>query len=305
MKFLGEAGNWVRENKDLYRDFHLLGGDPAKRQPYGYAHSDGKRCLLALRNPWIEPRTFVLPLDQSIGLHPSGDEKYVLTIMYPYRQTCQSPMSYGAKALIALQDYEVLLADVRLESLVPKAWPRDARWSVDAAGRIVRYDARESGKFEPSGSLRIEVQPGKLRMVGSVEVAAKARGQIQLMIKPDQGKPAVPLVRIDGKDSPCAFHLRTRGKGQCDAWALADVPGGHHAVEIELAGRGPITVGGWMIAAQSLTATATDTKPAHLERLFPVFACDELRGVATLVSPAKYVLPMQPAPTARGRSRTR
>lgn len=50
--FLSKTIKWAKKNaKVLSHNTQFLLGDPAKGEPYGYAHSEGNKCILFLRNP--------------------------------------------------------------------------------------------------------------------------------------------------------------------------------------------------------------------------------------------------------------
>ncbi|GMU21990.1 MAG: hypothetical protein AMXMBFR13_20780 [Phycisphaerae bacterium] len=287
LKFVGEVGNWVRRNQRLYRDFRLLGGEPALRQPYGYAHADGQgRVVVALRNPWIEPRQFRLAIDESIGLTPAPDDVFV-NIVYPYRKTL-APAKFGSAVEIPLQDYAVLLLEVLTRPRQFEGVKPDRRWHVPEGGELVSYDESPM-KVLPGGRLAVLRSTRVLRIEGDVVVPEEAEGgQVQLMIRSAKGKPAVPVVQVGGKPTEVAFHLRIRKDQIGDAWALIDVPRGRHRIEISLDGTDQTQLGAWLRGHYSLEATPMGAQMKNADSLFPVFAPQEDRRIAVLLAPGTY-----------------
>ena len=286
LKFLGEVAKWTKANEAIYRDFHLIGGEPKDREVYGYSHGDGNgRAIVALRNPFIFGKAFPLALDRSLGLKPT-DEKLCVNVVYPYRKTFPA-VAFGDTVHIAIQDYQVLLLEVLSESRQLQGVPSAGRWSVDESGKLVLYDESILTDTPPG---RLEIKPWKkaLRLAGKVTVPLAADGgQIQVMFDPIAGKPVKkPVVLIDGKEVDAEFHERSGGIRQ--NWALIDVPPGQHQVDIDLlslSSDDKVRMGAWFVVYYKLTGRGTDRHVPGTARLFPVFAADEDRRVTTLLEP--------------------
>ena len=290
-EFLGRAGNWVRANAGIYKNFRLIGGDPAKRQPYGYTHGDGNgRSLVALRNPWIEPRTFALQIDDQLDLGKT-DAPVTVTVVYPYRESF-APVAFGGVVQIPLEDYEVMLLEVRTASRrIPNA-PEHGRWTDDAiAISVLDGSALQD---PPEGRLALTRDENAFSLRGPVTVPDGATGQIQLMIQPGETSAPEISATVSGVAAKPAIHHRQRGAKE-DAWALIDVPAGHSDVEIRLTGNGSGVVGAWLTAVYALQPITSIFVPIG-EELYPVFAADQARRVATLLPPTPYALPLPPLP---------
>ncbi len=65
--FLASLLRWTRHNAAILANTELILGDPFQREPYGYAHWRDGRGILALRNPFIDPRKVRISLDETIG----------------------------------------------------------------------------------------------------------------------------------------------------------------------------------------------------------------------------------------------
>lgn len=291
LRFLGDACNWVKRNAGVYGRFRLIGGDPAKRQPYGYTHGDAKgRSLVALRNPWIEPRAFDLRIDESLDLGPTR-EPVTVTVVYPYRETL-GEAAVGDTVPVPLEDYSVVLLEVRAASRRIKGAPESGRWVADAAG-VSRLDESLLGE-PPIGRLVPEVESKSFRLAGSVSVPGAATGQIQVMLLPDQAELPGLQITVNGVIIQPAIHHRRRGAKE-DAWVLFDAPAGPSDIEIALSGGGSGRIGAWLVARYTLPVKST-SRTTVAEDLYPVFAADQARRVATLLHPSHYALPLPELP---------
>jgi hypothetical protein len=106
---LAEAANWSRRNASTLADTHWIGGDPGKREVYGWAAWSPEKGILTLRNPSDQAQTFSLDIGQAFEL-PSG---------VPGKFTAHSPwkrdrgekpiaLSAGQTHTFPLQPFEVL-----------------------------------------------------------------------------------------------------------------------------------------------------------------------------------------------------
>lgn len=68
---LGEAAKWSRQNAEVLRDTHWLGGDPAKLEVYGWASWSTNKAILVLRNPSDKPQQFSVDIGSAFEL-PEG-----------------------------------------------------------------------------------------------------------------------------------------------------------------------------------------------------------------------------------------
>jgi hypothetical protein len=293
LKFLGGVGLWVRANEKLYRDAQLLGGEPVKREAYGYSHSDGAgRCLVALRNPWIEPRQFALTLDATLGLKP-GDAQVFVNVVYPYRKTFAAA-KYGATVEIPLPDYAVMLLEVRTTARQFAGAPEGQRWTVDDAGKLVTFDEAPLAAAA-TGRLTAIGEPKQMHLSGSVTVPAGARGEVQVILKPIVAGMPAPTASIDGQPAKLELHRRDRGGGS-DGWALVSVPPGTHKVDVILPAQISVETGAWLVATYTLKGAPAGKPLPDATGLFPIFAPDEDRRVVTLLAPGRQALPIPPLP---------
>src|ERR1035438_7520867 len=83
---LGKTTKWAMANAHpLLDNSTIVLGDPAKREPYGYVHSSAEKSIVMLRNPFVEPRTVRLKIDEESGFR-KVEGAQALEIQYPYRR---------------------------------------------------------------------------------------------------------------------------------------------------------------------------------------------------------------------------
>ena len=281
LKFLGEVANWTQANEGIYRDYHLIGGDPNAREVYGYSHCDSKgRALVALRNPYIIAKDFPLVINASLGLKKTAD-KYYVNVVYPYRKTYE-PVDFGATVNIPLQDYQVMLLEVRTQPRQYKEIDFSGRWSVNRSDQLIQYDESALDDL-PKGALNIKRTGDESHLVGKVSVPDKAeKGQIQIMFGWDQKFSSDPIALIDGNAVATEFHERS-GRVNQD-WLLIDIPPGRHIVDVSFCyGEGKIKLGGWMTVHYVLNSNIVSQKEIETSTLFPVFAENKDRRMIILL----------------------
>ncbi len=68
---LAAAAKWSRDNADVLKDTHWIGGDPGRLQVYGWGAWAPHKAFVTLRNPDSRPQTFVLDVATALEL-PAG-----------------------------------------------------------------------------------------------------------------------------------------------------------------------------------------------------------------------------------------
>jgi len=111
--FLAALLKWTRHHAATLEHTTLIGGDPYQHEVYGYAHFRGDRGIVALRNPFVEPQTVKLPLDESVGwARPKGSGAWVARIVYPREETLGHTLRHGDALELRLQAYESMLVQI-------------------------------------------------------------------------------------------------------------------------------------------------------------------------------------------------
>ena len=84
---------------------------PAPREPYGYAHGEGRRGLVVLRNPWILPQSYPVKLDAETDLSLQAAQLSAVSI-YPENRLCATHLKFGDRFTIPLAPYATLVLAV-------------------------------------------------------------------------------------------------------------------------------------------------------------------------------------------------
>lgn len=74
---LAEAAKWSRQNADVLRDTHWVGGDPAKLEVYGWASWSPKKAILVLRNPSDKPKQFSVDVGPAFEIPEGASAEFV------------------------------------------------------------------------------------------------------------------------------------------------------------------------------------------------------------------------------------
>jgi len=110
-KAIAESLLWAEDRFEVLDDTVAIGGDPAKREPYGYAHFEGDRGILALRNPFAENHVMEVTLSPALGLDP-GATDLVLERVYPTRLIEPALFMSGLTLHLELQGYETAVYEI-------------------------------------------------------------------------------------------------------------------------------------------------------------------------------------------------
>jgi hypothetical protein len=110
-RVLSEALRWARDRFPVLSRGEMIGGDPNRREAYGWAHFAGRRGIVAARNPGIEQAALELTLDPRLGLDPHAGE-LVLERVYPTRWVDPRLHRTGERVEIPLLGYEAAVYEV-------------------------------------------------------------------------------------------------------------------------------------------------------------------------------------------------
>jgi hypothetical protein len=236
---LGEVIRWADQNKDvLLADAHFVLGDPSKREIYGYAHFAG-RGIVTLRNPYIEPRTAELKLDDAAGAPREG--RLRARIVYPYTEQLAGSFGFGDTVRVPVEGYQVLVLEFA---------PAGAAESAPQAARVPGVR---------TGSFRIDPAPGGGGVEGSAELSLpqdveNARLAI-LYEAPDRGEPPLASFRVNGRQVKARAvgpHSTEKGLGYGEGrWVIFLLPLGigQNRLEFTLERSAPLngTVSAWVL----------------------------------------------------------
>ena len=102
---------WAKDRFPILSHTAMFGGDPKKREAYGYAHFKGNRGIVAARNPYMEPNTLKVELSPSRGLNPEA-ASLVVERIYPTRWIDPKLYSAGESCEIPLEGYETAIYEI-------------------------------------------------------------------------------------------------------------------------------------------------------------------------------------------------
>jgi hypothetical protein len=74
---LAEAARWSRENADVLKDTHWVGGDPAWLEVYGWASWSEGKSILVLRNPSDKAQGILLDVGEALELPRGAGRAFV------------------------------------------------------------------------------------------------------------------------------------------------------------------------------------------------------------------------------------
>ena len=152
----------------------MTGAAVMPREPYGFAHWTASQGLVEIRNPWIQPASYALKLDRSMGT-PAGISGFTAVSLYPEVRLYGRDLKAGDTLNIPLAPYETVVLSLAPQQVI-KGMPAVA----EVIGGRIRIAARHSEmkRIDPSQK---DAMSGK---------AAGAPGQNEYAnreIKPDEG----------------------------------------------------------------------------------------------------------------------
>ncbi len=96
---------WARDRFPVLMHTAMIGGNPLEREAYGYAHFNGRRGIIAARNPVVAPAVLGAKLSRSEGLDASADS-LVLERVYPTRWVSPHLYRSGESVKLPLEGFE-------------------------------------------------------------------------------------------------------------------------------------------------------------------------------------------------------
>jgi hypothetical protein len=295
---LAGALRWWRDRFEVLKRGEMIGGDPGRSEPYGWAHLDGERGIVAVRNPDVRPAAITVTLDPALGLDPHA-ARLVLERVYPTRWVAPRLVRSGDAVALPLSGFEAavyeirplrevaepLLADVVFEERVATGAVRTLDLlTAGPEARVLNPERLAPGQppldaarlaalrrpEEPAASAARVTGTGAVLAV-SLRVAASARqATLGVLLRPEASSrgAADPVVAIT-LDGSAARAEVVRAAGVW-AWHTLALTPGKHAVELRVApGQGGTAWSGtaqvWLTGARAVPArTVTLTAAAPL-----------------------------------------
>jgi hypothetical protein len=104
---LASAAKWSRENADVVRDTHWIGGDPLNLEIYGWAAWMPRKGIITLRNPSDHEQSFDLDVSKAFEL-PSGDTSRFRVSSVWIPSASMKEVVSGQPYTVRLKPFEVL-----------------------------------------------------------------------------------------------------------------------------------------------------------------------------------------------------
>ncbi|MBI5645596.1 MAG: alpha-galactosidase [Ignavibacteriae bacterium] len=108
---LAAALRWARDRFPVLSTTEMIGGDPGRREAYGYMHFRGTRGIIAARNPWVDNCALKVQLTHAFGVDADAQE-LVVEKVYPERWISPRLFKSGESMSLPLGGYETAVYEV-------------------------------------------------------------------------------------------------------------------------------------------------------------------------------------------------
>ena len=110
---LADAARWARENSDVLRDSHWIGGAPDRREIYGWAAWTPHKAIITLRNPDACAQHFELDLRRQLELPAEAAERFALrNIWHEGGSNIPAVLDADLRQEVQLAPFEVLTLEL-------------------------------------------------------------------------------------------------------------------------------------------------------------------------------------------------
>jgi hypothetical protein len=174
---LVQIWRWARDNWEALQHTVYVGGAPRRGEVYGYAHFDGTRGLLTLRNPSSEAQTFSMMLDRGIGKIDTTAVWHALR-SFPQQAGLRSAISYGNAFEVQVDPYEVAVFEFVTSNDLPDAFAVGVPYRVvsNAAGTHLEMLVTSADTYRVQVAEGVEASGEVTREGGTAVPQASARG---------------------------------------------------------------------------------------------------------------------------------
>lgn len=189
---------WAKANQELLRHTAEMPSRVELGEPYGYAHWQGTRGVIAVRNPSNENREYVLEMRRARA--PQGLRDAVCYTIFPGQRGIAEGLDAASTVRITLAPWELLYLEI-----VPRAALREpvalgARWFREADGSMTL--AADAGVervlvLEPGGAVHrvAAAAPSREAARGELESYGLRRLEESRWLAAFDPRPAVDLFR--------------------------------------------------------------------------------------------------------------
>ncbi|HPO14281.1 MAG TPA: hypothetical protein PLI09_12625 [Candidatus Hydrogenedentes bacterium] len=275
-RFFAELMRWARANREFLQEPLPIGGDPEKRQAYGYAYQSPEREVYCLRNPWIEETSIALPaIPGSIPLSTAREVR----MLYPRKALLQNLEPGEIGKAIALGPFETAMIEVlprtgQAAPVTPQPDRPVVTWKIErSAAEQVDSTEEQSAFWE-----------------GVINVESSSPVEMCLL---NEGHPGVSasqaILQIDGNETPLSIS-RTEGAFSATgapqkefwSWFTAALPNGKHHFMIK-AGHAPKD-STFSVFVRGETKVSKQENLFNEDYPFPVYSADRIPWSYTIFS---------------------
>jgi hypothetical protein len=125
---------WARKNQGILRDTKITSSHVELGEPYAYAHWDGNRGLIAVRNPSNESQKYVLNL-LDVGA-PKDLTGGICYTQYPYRKGIAAGLKSSGSVPLDLAPWELLFLEIIPRQQLREVVALGARWYREPGGKM-------------------------------------------------------------------------------------------------------------------------------------------------------------------------
>ncbi|MHB0998677.1 MAG: NPCBM/NEW2 domain-containing protein [Armatimonadota bacterium] len=267
-KTLASILKWAKKNQDIILKTKIIlpeatadgsakslpSHSPVPRQPYGYAHWNKDKGMIALRNPWIKPFDYSITLDEKIGI-PRDAEGLSAVSIYPQVRFYADNLKYGSRITFPMAPYETIVLSIGKDQPTQDiANVRDVlkkRISLKnldlKTGEVVF--ANDPGHRGPDWTNLLNGVQSALKVGFKAQVHVDAPKSDLLILLEDKTIPVDPIckVTVNGKEIPVTLSGSDTGwvadisRKDCknEQWLFLKAPlsAGDNNIEVELLNR--------------------------------------------------------------------
>ncbi len=293
-RFFAELMTWARQNRNFLQEPMPIGGDPAKRQAYGYAFQDESRGIFCLRNPWIEKASIPLPSSRLLN------SKREVRTLYPRRQKIAALNAGEPLPAIQLGPYETLFVEVVTSDTNSKTEQSgntlntkpSVRWNPTYAPVVKHLKFQNDPQpFGPSWSCpdgeAVEIL--QLELNGELEIKGARTTELHVLCTGESIEAAFPRfeMTIDGINCPVEI---SRSVGSFSAgghtneewvWFMTPVPEGVHSLALFM--RAPANSANIGVYLRGTESAPESLPPFEAGPSFPLYQPELIPWSYTLV----------------------
>lgn len=109
---LAQAARWSRDNAEVLKDTHWIGGDPGHLDAYGWAAWSPRKSIITLRNPDNRPQAFLLDVARALELPKGAAERYGARVIWSGDAKLPATLNTASPVTVTLAPFEVLTVEL-------------------------------------------------------------------------------------------------------------------------------------------------------------------------------------------------